>query len=127
MASLVALAAAGANVTTPLVPPPVPLVPNFSLPTKTAVPSLPFNPTIAVDPKTAAPSLPFNPLVGMGTAVDPLASPLQLPKELDEKVTEWLDSCGTVGGCDDIHPELSSFRYFATELIERQAARMWGT
>ena len=52
MASLVTLAAAvsrpdvvkrsihdmGANVTTPLVPP---LVPNFSLPTKTAVPSLP--------------------------------------------------------------------------------------
>ena len=59
MASLVTLAAAGANVTTPLVPPPVPLVPNFSLPTKTAVPSLPFNPTIAVDPKTAAPSLPY--------------------------------------------------------------------
>ena len=122
---LLTLAAAGANATTTGSRARSRLVPN-------AAPRQFPRPAAGADhrrrPKTAAPSLPFNPLVGMGTAVDPLASPLRLPKELDEKVTDVAEFlAGSVGGCGDIPRSSAALPLFATELIERQAARMWGT
>ena len=76
-------------------------------------------------PFLAAPnvSLPLPiPLVGRDKTTLSLLPPAAA---LDARVTEWLKRCE--GGDCDVDPQLARFRFYATELIERQAARMWGT
>ena len=69
---------------------------------------------------------PLSPTHGfMNLLPDPLFPP-RTPAQLDAQVTEWASRCDGTMTCD-LTPERSRWRYFAHDLVERQAARMWGT